>query len=586
MSGTRLDGSKPAPPVEHCRRAAAEPAGTSTAAAVAEPAPASTLAALPGLLPVTPSPTPASLSPTPASLSPLLACRSPPPATPSSPPLGTSPLLARDDWGLPEWLLKPNRRLGDAPPGSTADLSLEELSQRVDRAASESDAAMAAYHAARQSASQDLDRCVELVTTALAFDERSAFFTRALVARGAAASARDPREPSRGSAAAVAVAAEAQPESAAAARVVRLPTPPPVTAGKGSADGSPAASPRGIPATLETAADELPAHSLSVPAAGSVCDSELSFNDAATAPEPAPPVDLLEGDAASRTRRSRAPPEAGLAAPQVSPSEAAPQTGDASSTSAASGVSDAAATPPGARPVPASAHTALPLPQPAVPQVTDRKRLRETRDTPAAPLGARAASAATPPLPPAAAQPRRVGRSRVKDTRRRPASRGHSRASTRPTAKATRQPKKSRGEFRTGGCPLTRLFAVHLRSACCAGASGGATSGGRAASDPENSPLRPSYKVIAYWIASLSIDAGLPELHDVASLVISYVYDTERATAGANRALTESAFDLFAAKVSPTVTSAALLSAIKAVWSHVEPVRPWSGVTSTSLLPS
>ena len=470
---------------------------------------------------------------------------------------------------------------------------------------------MAAYHAARQSASQDLGRCVELVTTALAFDERSAFFTCALVARGAAASAPDPREPSRGSTAAVAVAAEAQPESAAAARlgeheVLRLPTPPPVTAGKGSADGSPAASPRGIPATLETAADELPAHSLSVPAAGSVCDSELSFNDAATAPEPAaprgvgqkcprpklvselvalgqPPVGLLEGDAASRTRRSRAPPEAGLAAPQVSSPEAAPQTGDASSTSVASGASDAAATPPGARPVPASAQMALPLPQPAVPQVTDRKRLRETRDTPAAPLGARAASAATPPLPPAAAQPRRVGRSRVKDTRRRPASRGQSRASTRPTAKATRQPKKSRGEFRTGAA---RSFAVHLRSACCAGASGGATSGGRAASDPENSPLRPSHKVIDYWVASLSIDSGLPELHDVASLVISYVYNLEHATAGVSRARTESAFDLFMAKVSPTVTAAALLSAIKAVWSHVEPVRSRSGVTNTSLLPS
>ena len=130
-----------------------------------------------------------------------------------------------------------------------------------------------------------------------------------------------------------------------------------------------------------------------------------------------------------------------------------------------------------------------------------------------------------------------------------------------------------------------RSFAVHLRSACCSGASGGATSGGRAASDPEISPLRPSYKVIAYWVDSLSIDSGLPELHDVASLVISYVYNSEHATAGVNRAMSASVFDLFTAKVSPTASAAALLSAIKAVWSQVEPVRSRSGVTNTSLLP-
>ena len=150
---------------------------------------------------------------------------------------------------------------------------------------------------------------------------------------------------------------------------------------------------------------------------------------------------------------------AGLAASQVSPSEAAAQAGDARSLGTACGASYAAAAPPGAPPVPASAQMAPPLPQHAAPQVTDRKRLRETRDTPAAPLSAKAASAATPPLPPATTQPRRVGRSRVKDTRRRPyrsAASGQTRASPRPTAKATRQPKKSRGEFHTGGYPFTR----------------------------------------------------------------------------------------------------------------------------------
>ena len=190
---------------------------------------------------------------------------------------------------------------------------------------------MAAYSAARQSASQDLGRGVELVTTALAFDERSTFFSRVLVARDALASPLDAREPSSGSDAAV--AAETLPECAAAALVseheVRLPTPPPVTAVKGSADGSPAASPRGIPATLETAADELPSHSHRDDA-GSRCGSELSFNATVAAPESAAavprepeagqkrprlaaelvalgqlPVDFF--DAARRAQRSRAP---------------------------------------------------------------------------------------------------------------------------------------------------------------------------------------------------------------------------------------------------------------------------------------
>ena len=325
MPGTERDDSKH-PLVEHCREAAAKPAGTSTAAAVAEPAPASTP-------PASPSPLPASPSPPPASLSPQQASRSPP-------PLDTAPLPAGDDWGLPEnvaWLLEPGRCLGDAPPDSTAGLPLEELSRRADHAAREADAAMAAYSAARQSASQDLGRGVELVTTALAFDERSTFFSRVLVARGALASPLDPREPSSGSDAAVAAATETMPECAAAALVseheVRLPTPPPVTAVKGSADGSPAASPRGIPATLETAADELPSHSHRDDA-GSRCGSELSFNATVAAPESAaavprepeagqkrprlaaelvalgqPPVDFFQGDAAHRTRRSRAPLE-------------------------------------------------------------------------------------------------------------------------------------------------------------------------------------------------------------------------------------------------------------------------------------
>ena len=72
--GAQRDDSKPAPPVELCRAAAAEPAGTSTAAAVAEPASACV------------------------------------------------PALA--------WLVKPGRCLGDAPPDSTDDLPLK-LRQHV-----------------------------------------------------------------------------------------------------------------------------------------------------------------------------------------------------------------------------------------------------------------------------------------------------------------------------------------------------------------------------------------------------------------------------------------------------------------------
>ena len=163
------------------------------------------------------TPEPAACAPEPAAFVPELAASR------------HSPLPAGDDWSLPEnvaWLLKPGRCLGDAPPDSTADLPLEELNQRPDLAASKADAAMVAYSAARQSASQDLGRCVELVTMAPA--DRSAFFSCALVARGASVSALDPREPRSGSDSAVAVAAETQPECAAAARVseheVRLPT--------------------------------------------------------------------------------------------------------------------------------------------------------------------------------------------------------------------------------------------------------------------------------------------------------------------------------------------------------------------------
>ena len=85
-------------------------------------------------------------------------------------------------------------------------------------------------------------------------------------------------------------------------------------------------------------------------------------------------------------------------------------------------------------------------------------------------------------------------------------------------------------------------------------------------------------------MASLSIDSGLPELHDVASLVITYVYHDDAGT-NPDRAMAASAVDLFTAKVSPTATAATLLSAIKAVWSNVAPVRPMCGVTNTSLLP-